>query len=588
MVAPPAAKVEPSATHIRPSTVLLLRTPVGPNRGTDPYHDAFGAFCLPSFPVSALDSGAATPIALPHKNLPNISAHAAAHHHHHHHHHKEGASAPPRPEELLLHALQQQQQKSQQREDAASEEHSRDRRHSPHRNYTRQKPTYSAPDGAPASASDADVATRGGTSSSPILTTHHIATQNLTSGQASSLGLDGPTESCSIQREWCVTSVPVIGSQATHEDELEQLLVEGQWSAVVATSNRAWDVWKKAAQSCDSKGKKPATNFAATPFFLISPRAASTFRSSVLPDTPADYAPAPTKVYGAPGAAKPSKEGDDEDGATQGDKSSAGHAMGEYIAGWFERRRAPATAEDENEVKPLAAHPLLILQGDKSLAALPTVLTERGLDWQNIVVYQTCADAGIAGSLDRVHSLLHDLAWTEKSGTSSRRGSGASTGSNGGLRPKALLKETQMTSIKSEAVTSSPEDERSLEDVTSPSLTVAQDKDALPVRMLSNLARRPDWIVFFSPSGVDFAADALRARGWLPPVTDASSERSHGAASYPHYLALGPTTAAHLKDKYGLPDAAGHKTLAVAEKPEPSGVKEGIAQAEIDEGSLLL
>ncbi|WFD26988.1 uroporphyrinogen-III synthase [Malassezia nana] len=49
-----------------PITVLLLRQPVSMLDGTDAYHDAFGSFCLPSFAVSALDSGSSasgTPVA---------------------------------------------------------------------------------------------------------------------------------------------------------------------------------------------------------------------------------------------------------------------------------------------------------------------------------------------------------------------------------------------------------------------------------------------------------------------------------------------------------------------------------------------
>ncbi|WFC97617.1 uroporphyrinogen-III synthase [Malassezia yamatoensis] len=42
-------------------SVLLLREPVSVLQGTDAYHDVFGSFCLPSFSLSALESGASTP-----------------------------------------------------------------------------------------------------------------------------------------------------------------------------------------------------------------------------------------------------------------------------------------------------------------------------------------------------------------------------------------------------------------------------------------------------------------------------------------------------------------------------------------------
>ncbi|KDN53625.1 hypothetical protein K437DRAFT_3752 [Tilletiaria anomala UBC 951] len=48
-----------------PLSILLFRTPIPSSEGTDPYHDAFGSFCLPSFPMSALESGSSTPLPPP-------------------------------------------------------------------------------------------------------------------------------------------------------------------------------------------------------------------------------------------------------------------------------------------------------------------------------------------------------------------------------------------------------------------------------------------------------------------------------------------------------------------------------------------
>lgn len=47
---------------LRPVCVLMLRSPVPVSQGTDSYHDAFGAFCLPSFANSAIESGFSTPL----------------------------------------------------------------------------------------------------------------------------------------------------------------------------------------------------------------------------------------------------------------------------------------------------------------------------------------------------------------------------------------------------------------------------------------------------------------------------------------------------------------------------------------------
>lgn len=48
-----------------PVSVLLFRQPLPTSEGTDPYHDAFGNFCLPSYPTSALESGSSTPLPPP-------------------------------------------------------------------------------------------------------------------------------------------------------------------------------------------------------------------------------------------------------------------------------------------------------------------------------------------------------------------------------------------------------------------------------------------------------------------------------------------------------------------------------------------
>lgn len=417
----------------------------------------------------------------------------------------------------------------------------------------------------------------------PILTTHHISTQALTPEQAEGIGLS-KTAGSSVQREWCVTSLSVIGSRSANQDELDELLTQGEWAGVVATSNRAWDVWKQAVIRCSAKGKQPATQYSSTPFFLISARAAATFRSTTLEDVPAAYAPSPTKVFGAPNTAstvkKQNKGSGDEDGGSGGAQGSAGGVLGEYITGWFERRRDPQP-ESSDEPVALSAKPLLLLQGDKALPALPSIFTQKNLPFSNIVVYETCADDSITKNLGRVSDLLRDLAWNERSGANSRRSSGASTGSNAAGGAKAFLAGAQMSSLRNEVIVSSPEEpEEHAQQKAIQAATAAQSAT------IANLARRPDWIVFFSPSGVDFAAEALRSRGWLPPVTQGSeygqplNSTDSSSTTYPHYLALGPTTLAHLRDRYALPQASGQETLSVAEKPEPSGVKAAILKAE--------
>lgn len=266
-------------THPRPSTVLLLRTPVAPSRGTDPYHDAFGAFCLPSFPMSALDSGAATPVALPPKTLPEALASATHSTPHLPYHDGSSPHRAPRPEELLLQALQQQQQQQRdgEHEHGLAHQYQRNRANSPHRKYTRQRPTYhsgSCDQGARAAAAASAAENVATTTTTFTLTTHHVSTQALTPSQAESTGLSKVGGS-SIHREWCVISLPVIGSRAINEETLESHLAEGDWSGIVATSNRAWDVWKKVTTVCHEKGKSEYSSVRLAPlcpriFFFFS------------------------------------------------------------------------------------------------------------------------------------------------------------------------------------------------------------------------------------------------------------------------------------------------------------------------------
>ena len=225
-----------------PSTVLLLRTPVPPDQGTDPYHDAFGSFCLPSFPLSALDSGAATPIAprprgnSAHRSDANTLGMTPAATDS-----IEPSNGKARPEELLLQALQKQQQP----QPPPPNLRASGRASSPQRNYTRQQPSYGS------DASSVTVPSASSQGSSLVLTTHHIGWQELSFVQASKMGLSEG----SVDREWCVTSLPVLGSESVNGEQVEEWLEEGDWGAVVATSNRAWDVWRERAIRCGRKGK---------------------------------------------------------------------------------------------------------------------------------------------------------------------------------------------------------------------------------------------------------------------------------------------------------------------------------------------
>lgn len=257
MSSPVMLHSQPPHTYAPPptiSTALLLRTPISPAEGTDAYHDAFGTFCLPSFPMSALDSGATTPVAAGFGFGMTVGGRVGG---------SEGeaqkermrmsgtgvgssrgdGAAPPRPEEQLLQALQRQQL-------SINTSGNDKRAGSPHRNYTRAGPGYD--NSQPSSPSSPSAAKKEGQSSSSqeaprktsfVLTTHHA-----TSSSAAAY-------SAQEQREWCVTSMQVLSSQSANHDNFDRMLSEGRWAGVVATSTRAWDNWKAAVKRCKAKGK---------------------------------------------------------------------------------------------------------------------------------------------------------------------------------------------------------------------------------------------------------------------------------------------------------------------------------------------
>ncbi|PKI85218.1 uroporphyrinogen-III synthase [Malassezia vespertilionis] len=80
----------------------------------------------------------------------------------------------------------------------------------------------------------------------------------------------------------------------------------------------------------------------------------------------------------------------------------------------------------------------------------------------------------------------------------------------------------------------------------------------------------PDWLVFFSPSGGDYALPDLRAYGWIPaPGTPA-------LPTHPKIGCIGPTTAAWVRERLGMePDA-------VAAQPSPAALRDAILDATAD------
>lgn len=176
----------PPIAYMRPTSVLMLRTPVPPSQGTDPYHDTFGPFCLPSFPLSALESGSSTPLPPP-ISLTQMSFSD-----------RSGA-------DLLKSAL-----------------------------------SASATGRRRGRWIDDDA----------TLTTHHLATD----ADAISSMDDGEDQEVP-KREFCVTSVPILGHRVLNADELANRILYGskeeggmrrEHRGAIVTSQRAVEAWAEA------------------------------------------------------------------------------------------------------------------------------------------------------------------------------------------------------------------------------------------------------------------------------------------------------------------------------------------------------
>lgn len=244
---------------------------------------------------------------------------------------------------------------------------------------------------------------------------------------------------------------------------------------------------------------------------------------------PTEWTPSATKAFGCPANAK--NQGADAEG------KGAGEALGQYIVGWLQRRAASAPPTAGEQAPATVKLPLLLLQGDKSLPALPDIFTKNGVPFEAIRVYETCEDPSLEDNLDRLQLFYTGLGIHDD-------------------EEKATLL-----------------------------LNSAEDENVeLPVPTGGS---RPDWIVFFSPSGVDYSARHLRALGWLPPASTTEGETQACDAQdgketveYPRYVALGPTTAKHLRDQYGLyTEADLANANANGESPAPPSAPEEEATA---------
>lgn len=102
----------------------------------------------------------------------------------------------------------------------------------------------------------------------------------------------------------------------------------------------------------------------------------------------------------------------------------------------------------------------------------------------------------------------------------------------------------------------------------------SEDPNAIPLQGSSAHATtyengtHPDWVVFFSPSGGDYALPELRARNWLP-------QREGGEKAHTSKIAcIGTTTATWVRERLGTePDA-------IAASPTPVALRDAIVKVQ--------
>lgn len=335
-------------------------------------------------------------------------------------------------------------------------------------------------------------------------------------------------------------------------------------------------------------GKEPRQDWTNTPFFLISARSAASFRNSKLPGVKEGWGPKVSKVYGAPNRGKEGggggggAKGGDDDAGDAGGKGSAGEALGQYILNWFQYQAPPATSSSADSSSSAPRKPLLILQGDKSLPALTDLLSANDMAYETCLVYDTCADPGIGKGLTGVETLLQDLSWTSRVAAASRAGSRRGSGASPKPSHSSLRNEISMSSVEGGDAAGKTDVE-----TTTTLLDPEEMPDSPSALPVDSNPLHPNYLVFFSPSGVDFSADELRKRDWLPPAPSSSSssrssQQRSSVESRPGIVAIGETTAKHLRELYGLQD------VLVADKPEPEGVREAILRCEDQKSAVSL
>jgi uroporphyrinogen-III synthase len=606
-----------------PVTVLLLRSPVPMSKGTDPYHDAFGSFCLPSFASSALESGTSTP-------LPSLSASGKS---------SLASTVESGALDLIKTALSQQAAIANNNNNKTSANHASSAAPLPLSATCRRKGKF--------------------IHDQPRLMTHHLSYPSDASGDE-------------VEIEYCVTSFPILSHRFVHQQEFVDRLLHGSRSdgsksatpyrGMIVTSQRAVEAYISAGvkaqdmlRSNNKTSSSSPTQWNRVPFFAVGPATASALRSVPL-------APwlRPRLVMG-------------------GEATGTGDALARYVIRHFS---TPAILDEKSDTATSSqALPLLYLVGDKNASTIPDMLSQASpplgpIPHEELQVYETSPDPHFAEGCEVLTNTLPSVVsrppsrrpsnGSMHSRPGSRRPSGGSTTSvdrhpSGALKSANASRKSSSDDLRESSRTASQHSLSHVPSVGTPlgvstmtstevvhpridnkSITAAVGgspqlmaspatiepeainpiEEESVLKMLRAKAKaaghessggtdsstahnrqtiaRPDWIVFFSPSGVNYALEEFRRRKWMPPerATTASSANTSAAATsntanteaigakttvtshsasrkYPRIAVLGSTTRAWMVENLAIePDA-------VATKPGPKELKDAIEAVEL-------
>jgi hypothetical protein len=268
--------------------------------------------------------------------------------------------------------------------------------------------------------------------------------------------------------------------------------------------------------------------------------------------------------------------------------------------------------------------PLLYLTGDKNASTIRDALSGSvpPIPIDELMVYETCLDASFGISCEALSRSLPPLMSASRPGSrrSSRSGSNSSSrrpsvssffgekkrpsffppssdGRGGGMAGPPL---TAMTPVSSGIPNT--DGEVGMEPTGSPAMVASpvlmeEDISSLPldsdIGLGTGSGTQPDWLVFFSPSGFQYALEDLRRRQWIPKPHTFNFEAQEYAKDspeskqrrevwlsagppegYPRIAVLGPTTKRWVRQNLGFqPDA-------VAATPGATELREAIRMAE--------